>query len=110
LIGQYGVTHAVVEDVGPMPGQGITSSFRFGRAAGSFEGVLSALKIPTAFIRSAVWKRPLGVGAAKENARCLAIQRCPNAAHFFSLKRHHNRAEAALLGAYYVERQMSVPA
>jgi hypothetical protein len=50
LIEKYDVTRAVIEDVGPMPGQGVTSSFRFGRATGSFEGVLSALKIPTVFI------------------------------------------------------------
>ena len=108
LIEQYGVTHAVVEDVSAMPKQGISSSFRFGRATGSFEGVLSALKIPTTFIRPAIWKKPLGVGATKEGARCLAIQRWPAAAHFFPLKRHHNRAEAALLGAYYVERQARI--
>ena len=28
LIEQYGVTHAVVEDVSAMPGQGVSSSFR----------------------------------------------------------------------------------
>ena len=111
MIEQYGVTHAVVEDFSAMPGQGVSSSFRFARATGSFEGVLSALKIPTTFIRAAVWKKPLGIaGVTKEGARCLALQRWPAAAHFFPLKRHHNRAEAALLGAYYVERQLRVAA
>jgi hypothetical protein len=105
LIEQYGVTCAVVEDVSAMPRQGVSSSFRFGRATGSFEGVLSALKIPTTFIRPVVWKKPLGAaGATKEGARCLALQRWPTAAHFFPRKKDHNRAEAALLGAYYVER------
>jgi len=105
LIEQYGVTHAVVEDVSAMPRQGISSSFRFGRATGSLEGVLSALKIPTAFVRPAIWKKPLGIaGATKEGARCLALQRWPAAAHFFPRKKDHNRAEAALLGAYFVER------
>jgi crossover junction endodeoxyribonuclease RuvC len=74
LIEEYGVTHAAVEDVSAVRGQGVSSSFRFGRATGSFEGVLSALKIPTTFIRPAVWKKPLGVvGASKEGARCLAF-------------------------------------
>src|SRR6516162_2729196 len=109
LIEQYGVTHAVVEDVSAMPGQGVSSSFRFGRATGSFEGVLSALKIPTTFIRPAVWKKPLGAaGATKEGARCLALQRWPAAAHLFPRKKDHGRAEAALLGAYYVERQARI--
>jgi hypothetical protein len=106
LVRQYNVTHAVVEDISAMPKQGISSAFRFGRATGSFEGVLSALEIPTVFIRPATWKKPLGVaGATKEGARALAIQRWPAAAHFFQLKKHHNRAEAALLGAYFIERQ-----
>jgi crossover junction endodeoxyribonuclease RuvC len=105
LIEQYGVRHAVIEDVSAMPQQGVASSFRFGRATGSFEGVLSALKIPTTFIRPAVWKKPLGIaGATKEGARCLALQRWPAAAHFFPRKKDHNRAEAALLGAFYIER------
>jgi crossover junction endodeoxyribonuclease RuvC len=111
LIEQYGIARAVVEDVAAMPGQGITSAFRFGRATGSFEGVLSALKIPTTFIRPAIWKKPLGIaGASKEGARCLALQRWPEAAHFFPLKRHHNRAEAALLGAFFIERHLRVAA
>jgi crossover junction endodeoxyribonuclease RuvC len=111
LIKRHGVTHAVVEDVSAMPQQGVSSSFRFGRATGSFEGVLSALKIPTTFIRPAVWKKSFGVaGASKEGARCLALQRWPAAAHFFQLKKHHNRAEAALLGAFFVERQVRVAA
>jgi hypothetical protein len=111
LIEKYGVTHAVVEDVSAMPNQGVSSSFRFGRATGSFEGVLSALKIPTTFIRPAVWKKPLGAaGATKEGARCLAARRWPAAAHFFPRKKDHNIAEAALLGAYYVERQLRVAA
>jgi crossover junction endodeoxyribonuclease RuvC len=106
LIERYGVTHAVVEDVSAMPRQGVSSSFRFGRATGSLEGVLSALKIPTAFIRPAVWKKPLGIaGATKEGARCLALQRWPAAAHFFPRKKDHNLAEAALLGAYFIEHQ-----
>ena len=46
----------------------------------------------------------------KEGARCLALQRWPTAAHFFPLKKNHNRAEAALLGAYYVERQSRIAA
>jgi crossover junction endodeoxyribonuclease RuvC len=108
LIERYGVTHAVVEDVGAMPKQGITSAFRFGRATGSFEGVLSALKIPTEFIRPAIWKKRFGTaGATKEGARCLAMQRWPASAHFFLRKKCHNLAEAALLGAYYVERHRS---
>ena len=32
-------THVVIEKVGAMPGQGVTSMFNFGRSAGIIEGV-----------------------------------------------------------------------
>ena len=37
---------AVVERVGAMPGQGVTSCFSFGKSAGFIEGVLRAYSIP----------------------------------------------------------------
>jgi crossover junction endodeoxyribonuclease RuvC len=35
-----------VEQVGAMPGQGVTSMFNFGKSLGYIEGVLQALQIP----------------------------------------------------------------
>lgn len=37
---QYGITHAYLEQVGAMPGQGTASMFTFGHAAGVAEGIL----------------------------------------------------------------------
>ena len=71
LIEQYGVTCAVVEDVGAMPRQGVSSSFRFGRATGSFEGVLSALKIPTTFIRPLSGRNRWGSPARRRKVRAV---------------------------------------
>jgi crossover junction endodeoxyribonuclease RuvC len=110
LIRICGVTHGIIEDVGSMPGQGIASAFRFGRAAGAFEGLLSGLKIPTAFVRPAIWKRALGVNSSKEGCRALAIQRWPNQQDLFRLRRHHDRAEAAMLAVYFIEHQARLAA
>jgi crossover junction endodeoxyribonuclease RuvC len=101
LIQQFRITHAVIEDVSAMKGQGVTSSFRFGRAAGAVEGGLSALKVPTTFVRPAIWKRDFGVKAKHvEDIRALAIQTWPDQAHRFSRRLDHNRAEAALIALW----------
>ena len=104
ILVQFHVAHAVVEDVSAMPGQGVSSMFRFGRAAGAVEGALAALKVPTTFVRPAIWKRDIGVKAKQaEDVRALAIQTWPDQAHRFSRKLDHNRAEAALLALWFVQ-------
>jgi hypothetical protein len=104
LIAQFRVSHAVIEAVSAMPKQGVSSSFRFGRAAGSFEGALSALKVPTTFVSPAKWKKDMGAKAkSEEDVRALVIQTWPDQAHRFARKRDHNRAEAALLALWFYQ-------
>lgn len=103
LVTQFSVTQAVIEDVAAMPGQGVVSMFRFGRAAGTFEGALSALRIPTHFVRPAQWKKNIGAKAKEaEDIRALAIQTWPDKAELFTRKKDHNRAEAALIGLWFL--------
>lgn len=90
---------AVVELVGPMPKQGVTSSYRFGYGNGQIEGVLAALCIPTEFVRPQTWKKALGLGADKAQSLALARAKWPYA-DSFALKKHDGRAEAALLAEY----------
>lgn len=104
ILVQFHVGHAVIEDVSAMPKQGVSSMFRFGRAAGSVEGALSALKIPTTYVRPAIWKRDIGAKAKQaEDVRALAIQTWPDMAHRFARKLDHNRAEAALIGLWFLQ-------
>lgn len=104
IIAQLHVGHAVIEDVSAMPNQGVSSTFRFGRAAGAVEGALAALKLPTAFVRPVVWKRAIGAKAKRdEDVRALAIQTWPDQAHRFARKCDHNRAEAALIGLWFLQ-------
>jgi hypothetical protein len=42
--------HAFVEKVGPMPRQGIASTWRFAYSAGSLYGILAALRVPISFV------------------------------------------------------------
>ena len=54
--------YAVVEKVHSMPGQGVASSFTFGRNVGFIHGALTALGIPWEAIAPQAWQRTLRVG------------------------------------------------
>ena len=94
------ITAAFVESVHSMPKQGVASSFVFGESFGVIKGVLAALEIPVYFVSPQRWKKFYGISADKEAARALAIRLWPQHSEMFKLKKHHGRAEAALI-AYY---------
>lgn len=74
-----GHVHAYIEKVGAMPGQGVTSMFTFGHAAGIVEGVIAGAMIPYTFITPQAWKKSAGlIGSDKDAARSRAIQLYPN--------------------------------
>ncbi|EPP3960045.1 crossover junction endodeoxyribonuclease RuvC [Enterobacter kobei] len=75
---QYGITHAYLEQVGAMPGQGTSSMFTFGHAAGVAEGILHGLNIPYTLVTPQAWKKSAGlIGSDKDAARSRAIQLYP---------------------------------
>ncbi|MBT1907243.1 crossover junction endodeoxyribonuclease RuvC [Enterobacter kobei] len=75
---QYGITHAYLEQVGAMPGQGTASMFTFGHAAGVAEGILQGLNIPYTLVTPQAWKKSAGlIGGDKDAARSRAIQLYP---------------------------------
>ncbi|MEH3580954.1 crossover junction endodeoxyribonuclease RuvC [Enterobacter cloacae] len=75
---QYGITHAYLEQVGAMPGQGTASMFTFGHAAGVAEGILQGLNIPYTLVTPQAWKKSAGlIGCDKDAARSRAIQLYP---------------------------------
>ena len=84
-----------LEQVGPMPGQGVTSTWGFGRSVGQIEGVIAALGLPILYVTPQKWKKPLGlIGRDKDAARTLAIQRFPAVARLLSRKKDCGRADA----------------
>lgn len=91
-----------LEDVGAMPGQGVSSMFSFGRGVGVLEGVVAALGYPLVMVRPAKWKRDAGVPADKDAARLMATRLWPDHAGAFARKRDDGRAEAALLARWAV--------
>lgn len=92
---------AVLEQVGAMPKQGVTSTFRFGESFGVVLGVLGALGIPHMQVRPERWKKYLQLsGQEKDVARTVAVQRHPNASMFLERKKDVGRADALLIATW----------
>ena len=101
LLVESGVSNAIVERVASMPKQGVASTFRFGVAVGIIHGVLAARGVPMHLVTPQVWKKSLGLrGPDGEASRSLAIRLYPGV-EGLHLKKHHNRAEALLIGHWY---------
>jgi crossover junction endodeoxyribonuclease RuvC len=91
---------AVLERVGAMPGQGVTSVFSFGRSVGIVEGVLAALSISVTIVSPQAWQKAAGVRGGKDGSRLRASELFPNYAALFSRKKDDGRADAALMAWY----------
>ena len=73
-----GHVRAFIEKVGAMPGQGVTSMFTFGHAAGVVEGVIAGAMIPYTLVTPQTWKKSSGLsGSEKDAARSMAIRLYP---------------------------------
>jgi crossover junction endodeoxyribonuclease RuvC len=92
--------HAFIEAVGAMPGQGISSTFAFGKGYGILLGILAASNIAVTTVPPARWKRSMGVTKSKDGCRARASQLLPRSAYEWRLKSNAGRAEAALLAIY----------
>ncbi len=94
----YRGSHAWLEQVHAMPGQGTASMFTFGHAAGVAQGVIQALGIPCTLIAPQVWKRRAGlIGKDKDAARSRAIQLWPQWRELDAKGRGQALADAALM-------------
>lgn len=86
-----------IEDVHAMPGQGVTSMFRFGHVAGLLEGVAAALELPVHKVNPREWQARVRVRKDPDAGRARVCQIFPAAAAHFKRKLDHNRADAALI-------------
>ncbi|MGY3366242.1 hypothetical protein ACVWZL_003367 [Bradyrhizobium sp. GM2.4] len=92
-----------LERVNAMPGQGVSSTFKFGRAYGVVIGVIGAAAIPLHLVTPGKWKGHLRLSSDKEEARALALRLFPTCGDHFKRKKDHGRAEAALIARYGAE-------
>jgi crossover junction endodeoxyribonuclease RuvC len=95
---------AVVERVSSMPGQGVSSVFAFGKAAGLLDGVLAALEIPITYVTPQVWQKAVNARTGKDGNRQRAAEIYPAYASSFSRVKDDGRADAALMAYWGVMR------
>lgn len=97
-----GQARAVLEHVGAMPGQGVTSMFSFGENFGYIKGLLEANKIPYELVRPQKWKKAFGISGKNQS-----VEVCKRLFPGVSLRRterckkdHDGMAEALLMAEY----------
>jgi hypothetical protein len=93
---------AIIERANAMPKQGVSSTFKYGVAYGALRTVVALCNIPYRLVTPGKWKAHFHLDADKEKSRALAIQFWPGCG-YFALKKHHGRAEAALIARYGAE-------
>ena len=99
---RYRLELVALEAVHGFKGQGVSSTFAFGRNAGAWEGLLAGLGIPFVLVKPQAWQKGLFAKAdgkdSKTQSLSVARRLYPDAD--LSLKRHHNRSDALLLADY----------
>ena len=58
-----------LEDVHSMPGQGVASSFKFGRGFGNLEAIAICLGYKLIYVRPQVWQKALGLLTKKGDSK-----------------------------------------
>lgn len=87
-----------LESVHSMPGQGVASTFAFGRAVGAIQAVLDLLAAPVTLAEPRIWKRKMGLTADKGSSLALARSLWPTAP--LARMKDHGAAEALLLAEW----------
>ena len=94
-------TTVVLEQVGSMPGQGVASTFKFGKSFGILIGVAQALDMPTERVRPQKWKKEFElIGKDKDASRHKATELWPDMAEKWKLKKDNGKTDAALIAEW----------
>jgi crossover junction endodeoxyribonuclease RuvC len=113
LLRDWEVGHAAVEAVRPRPTDTpVTAAYLVG-AHDRVLGVLEALGIPYTPVESRAWRATAGIKLGptmvyrdrKEASRLRALQLFPLQAAYFARKKDSDRAEAALIGWWLVQKE-----
>jgi len=90
------ITIAYIEQVHSFPGQGVSSTFKFGQNFGLWIGFLTALKIPFQFVQPLKWQTAMSckTGGDKNISKARAQELFPH------LKITHANADALLIAEY----------
>lgn len=100
----YTTQLVAIERQQPMPGQGLSSTFKTAQGYGALLGVLTAMGLPLMCPRPVDWKRAMRLGKGKDAARDVARKRWPAMSAYLRRKQDHGRAEAMLLAQWAREQ------
>lgn len=103
-----GDSRCCLERVGAMPGQGVTSMFKFGENFGFIQGLLTAYCIPYELVIPRKWKREFGVTGDKNSSIAVCKRLFPGVDLWRTPKcrTDHDGMAEALLMAEYARRRM----
>lgn len=99
-IKEYDYQLCLLEKVSSMPGQGVSSTFKFGKNYGWITGVVETLNIPLQLKRPQDWQKGLGIPKEKnktkhkQNLKQAAQRLCP------SVKFTNDMADAYLIAKF----------
>jgi crossover junction endodeoxyribonuclease RuvC len=96
----------IVEEVGAMRKQGVSSMFTFGMCVGAILNAIGSHSIPLTLVTPAQWKRSTRIYSASDEevktlARAYATELWPEHKQIFRVKKNHGMAEAALMARWY---------
>ncbi len=107
IVWQAKAGHAFVEHTWNRPGEGHS-----GALVGCYMAILATMTtagVPWTAVSPQLWKKALGVPAAKDGARARASQLNPQAADWWLLKKHDGRSEAYLIARYGLSTFHAMP-
>lgn len=91
-----GISTAFIELVGPMPQQGVVSTYQFGRGVGQLEGILAAMEFNVAYLTPQKWQAHSKMRKGKDGSIKRARELFPDSTTLFT-KGKHGRSDAALI-------------
>lgn len=84
-------------------GMGVTSALNYGINTGAWLGVLAANGIYATTVEARDWKKTMGLSSDKEQSLEMAKSLYPAMSHLLKRKKDHDRAEALLIGTYWIK-------
>jgi len=88
----------VIESVHSMPGQGVSSSFKFGMAFGMAIAIMERINCPWQLVTPQKWKKDMGLTSDKDLSLGMARELWPTAP--LARKMDNGRAEALLMAEW----------
>jgi Holliday junction resolvasome RuvABC endonuclease subunit len=88
----------VIESVHSMPGQGVSSSFKFGIAFGMAIAIMERVNCPWMLVTPQKWKKDMGLTSDKNESLSMARELWPTAP--LARKMDNGRAEALLMAEW----------